>query len=74
MLEPDPRSEGVDLVVDRLQLLEPGVGLDPDAQHVQRRLLVVGLRVDGIISDYPDRLRTAMQGKNIPLPPAVTPR
>jgi glycerophosphoryl diester phosphodiesterase len=35
---------------------------------------LIDLGVDGLISDYPDRLRTVMQGKNIPLPPAVTPR
>jgi glycerophosphoryl diester phosphodiesterase len=29
-------------------------------------------RVDGIITDYPDRLRTVMQGRGLPLP-APTP-
>lgn len=27
--------------------------------------------VDGIISDYPDRVRTAMQARSMPLPPAI---
>jgi glycerophosphoryl diester phosphodiesterase len=35
---------------------------------------LIDLGVDGIISDYPDRLRTVMQGENILQPPAVTPR
>ncbi len=30
--------------------------------------------VDGIITDYPDRLRTVMQQRGMPLPPAVKPR
>jgi len=34
-----------------------------------QRLIDVG--VDGLISDYPDRLRQAMQGKNLPLPAAI---
>jgi glycerophosphoryl diester phosphodiesterase len=33
---------------------------------------LIDLGVDGIISDYPDRLRAALAGKNIPLPPVVT--
>jgi len=33
---------------------------------------LIDLKVDGIISDYPDRLRAVLSGKNIPLPPAVT--
>lgn len=32
---------------------------------------LIDLGVDGLISDYPDRLRAAMQSKNIPLPPVV---
>jgi glycerophosphoryl diester phosphodiesterase len=32
----------------------------------------VGWGVDGIISDYPDRVRTVMQARGMPLPPAVT--
>lgn len=35
---------------------------------------LIDLGVDGLISDYPDRLRTAMQGKKIPLPPAIAVR
>jgi glycerophosphoryl diester phosphodiesterase len=37
----------------------------PDMQ----RMLEMG--VDGIISDYPDRLRAVMQQAGLPLPPAV---
>ena len=33
---------------------------------------LIDLGVDGIISDFPDRLRAALAGKNIPLPPTVT--
>jgi glycerophosphoryl diester phosphodiesterase len=33
---------------------------------------LIDMKVDGLISDYPDRLRAALAGKNIPLPPAVT--
>lgn len=33
---------------------------------------LIGLGVDGLISDYPDRLRAALQNKNIPAPPPVT--
>lgn len=32
---------------------------------------VLGLGVDGIISDYPDRVRAAMQRRGMPLPPAL---
>ena len=32
----------------------------------------VDLKVDGLISDYPDRLRAVLAGKAIPLPPPVT--
>jgi len=35
------------------------------------RLLALG--VDGIISDYPDRLRQAMARRGLPLPPAARP-
>lgn len=42
-----------------------------DPADMQR---LIGMGVDGLISDYPDRLRAAMQSKNIPLPPAATPR
>ena len=34
-----------------------------------QRLIALG--VDGIITDYPDRLRAVMAEKNIPLPPAI---
>ena len=37
---------------------------------------VLALQVDGLITDYPDRARTAMQARNLPLPaaaPAVVP-
>lgn len=37
-----------------------------------QRLIDMG--VDGIISDYPDRLRAEMKSKNLPLPPAVSAR
>jgi len=30
---------------------------------------LIALGVDGIITDYPDRLRAVMAEKNIPLPP-----
>jgi len=30
---------------------------------------LIGLGVDGVITDYPDRLRAVMAEKNIPLPP-----
>jgi glycerophosphoryl diester phosphodiesterase len=30
--------------------------------------------VDGIISDYPDRVRTALQKRGMPLPPTVAPK
>jgi glycerophosphoryl diester phosphodiesterase len=33
------------------------------------RLIVLG--VDGLITDYPDRLRAVMAEKNIPLPPQI---
>jgi glycerophosphoryl diester phosphodiesterase len=29
---------------------------------------LIGWGVDGIISDYPDRLRTVMAARNMPLP------
>jgi glycerophosphoryl diester phosphodiesterase len=32
---------------------------------------LIGLRVDGIITDYPDRLRAVMTEKDMPLPPPV---
>jgi glycerophosphoryl diester phosphodiesterase len=35
---------------------------------------LIGLGVDGIISDYPNRLREAMAEKDMPLPPAVAAR
>ena len=35
---------------------------------------LIALGVDGIITDYPDRLRAVMAEKNMPLPPRVTPR
>jgi hypothetical protein len=34
----------------------------------------VDLRVDGIISDYPDRLRAAVAAKGIAVPPPVAVR
>jgi glycerophosphoryl diester phosphodiesterase len=33
---------------------------------------LLGIGVDGIISDYPDRLRAVLARKNIPLPPPAT--
>jgi glycerophosphoryl diester phosphodiesterase len=35
----------------------------------------IGMKVDGLISDYPDRLRSVMQARGLPLPPLspVTP-
>ncbi len=36
--------------------------------------LLIALGVDGIISDYPNRLREAMAEKDLPLPPAVAAR
>ncbi|HKS60212.1 MAG TPA: glycerophosphodiester phosphodiesterase [Xanthobacteraceae bacterium] len=35
---------------------------------------LIALGVDGIITDYPDRLRAVMAEMNMPLPPRVTPR
>jgi glycerophosphoryl diester phosphodiesterase len=35
---------------------------------------LIGLGVDGIITDYPNRLRELMAGKDMPLPPAVAVR
>jgi glycerophosphoryl diester phosphodiesterase len=35
---------------------------------------LIGLGVDGIISDYPNRLRAVMAEKGMPLPPTVTAR
>jgi glycerophosphoryl diester phosphodiesterase len=35
---------------------------------------LIGLGVDGIITDYPNRLREVMAGKDMPLPPAVAVR
>ncbi|WP_395686011.1 glycerophosphodiester phosphodiesterase family protein [Caenimonas koreensis] len=32
---------------------------------------LIGWGVDGIISDYPDRVRTVMQARAMPLPPPV---
>ena len=32
---------------------------------------LIGLGVDGIITDYPDRLRAVMAAKEMPLPPAI---
>ncbi|TFZ05853.1 glycerophosphodiester phosphodiesterase [Ramlibacter henchirensis] len=32
---------------------------------------LIALGVDGIISDYPDRVRTVMQRRGMPLPPAI---
>jgi glycerophosphoryl diester phosphodiesterase len=34
---------------------------------------LLGWGVDGIITDYPDRLRTVMQARGMPLPPRVPP-
>ncbi len=35
---------------------------------------LIGRGVDGIITDYPDRLRAVMAGKDMPLPPQMTAR
>jgi glycerophosphoryl diester phosphodiesterase len=35
---------------------------------------LIALGVDGLITDYPDRLRALMAEKGMPLPPQVTPR
>jgi glycerophosphoryl diester phosphodiesterase len=35
---------------------------------------LIALGVDGIITDYPDRLRAVMAGKDMPLPPQVKAR
>jgi glycerophosphoryl diester phosphodiesterase len=37
-----------------------------------RRLMDWG--VDGLITDYPDRLRELMKERGLPLPPPVNPR
>ena len=34
----------------------------------------IALGVDGIITDYPDRLRAVMAEKNMPLPPQIAAR
>ncbi len=34
---------------------------------------MVGWGVDGLISDYPDRLRVVLQARGLPLPPVVRP-
>ena len=33
---------------------------------------LIALGVDGLITDYPDRLRAVMAAKDMPLPPQVT--
>ena len=35
---------------------------------------LIALGVDGIITDYPDRLRAVMAEKKLPVPPAVPAR
>jgi glycerophosphoryl diester phosphodiesterase len=35
---------------------------------------LIALGVDGLITDYPDRLRAVMAAKDMPLPPAVAAR
>ena len=35
---------------------------------------LIGAGVDGLISDYPNRLRAVMAEKGIPLPPAIPAR
>jgi glycerophosphoryl diester phosphodiesterase len=35
---------------------------------------LIGMGVDGLITDYPDRLRAAMAAKQMPLPPTVSAR
>jgi glycerophosphoryl diester phosphodiesterase len=35
---------------------------------------LIDLGVDGIITDYPDRLRALLAAKNMPLPPQVKAR
>ncbi len=42
-------------------------------EHAEMTRLIA-LGVDGIITDYPNRLRTVMGGRNMPLPPAVPAR
>jgi glycerophosphoryl diester phosphodiesterase len=32
---------------------------------------LIGLKVDGLITDYPDRLRAALQARGLPLPAAA---
>jgi glycerophosphoryl diester phosphodiesterase len=43
-----------------------------NARADMERLIALG--VDGLITDYPDRLRAVMAEKNMPLPPQVPPR
>src|SRR5262249_19593588 len=52
----------------RLKVIPWTVNERPDMQ----RLIQMG--VDGIITDYPNRLRAVMAAKDIPLPPAVPAR
>ena len=43
-----------------------------DDEGTMNRMLENG--VDGMITDYPDRLRVVMEARGIPLPPPVSPR
>jgi glycerophosphoryl diester phosphodiesterase len=60
---------------DLAQVKSLGLKLIPwtvNAKSDMARL--IGLGVDGIISDYPNRLRAVMAEKDMPLPPAVAAR
>ena len=41
-----------------------------DKAEIER---LIDLGVDGLISDYPDRVRSVAAGRGLPLPPRVTP-
>ena len=45
-----------------------------DRQRAPRHGAAIALGVDGIITDYPDRLRAVMVEKGMPVPPAVPAR
>jgi glycerophosphoryl diester phosphodiesterase len=62
--------------VDEAKLLEArGLGLRtvPWTVNTPEDIArLMALPIDGLISDYPDRVRSAMQTKGLPLPPTIT--
>ena len=65
-------------VVQRIELALSEVPIEGSGADIvnaradMERLIALG--VDGIITDYPDRLRAVMAGKDMPLPPQVKAR